>query len=150
MSKIKSLGKKSTVWDNSQSYSAETEMVDITDPIYLNDMSREIEQLDKESQEQIYMFLRKFKPAKFFTVESKGTYFDRTKLTDKQLRELFNFVVLCKKHRIRQSIIENAEKDHASVMGHTVTDQIDLEVDAVNPSEKDKLEEMLLLNNQPK
>lgn len=81
------------------------------DSLSINDMMHDIEMLDEESHAQIYLLLRGFKPASFFTTDRAGggTHFDRTLLTARQLNELVRTVQLCKENMERNQIIKSAQ-----------------------------------------
>ena len=88
------------------------------DPITLNDLIKDIDFLDEESHEKIYLLLRGFKPASFFTTDRGmgGTHFDRSLLTDRQLNDLYHIVQLCKENIKRKDIIQSAKLEHENVM----------------------------------
>ena len=96
------------------------------DNITINDMIHDIEMLDEESHEQIYLLLRGFKPASFFTTDrgGGGTHFDRTLLTDRQTSELYRTVQLCKEHMIRKQVLLNAKQEmefNANIVSQRMT-----------------------------
>ena len=96
------------------------------DNITINDMIHDIEMLDEESHEQIYLLLRGFKPASFFTTDrgGGGTHFDRTLLTDRQTSELYRTVQLCKEHMIRKQVLFNAKQEmefNANIVSQRMT-----------------------------
>jgi hypothetical protein len=89
-------------------------------------MIHDIEMLDEESHEQIYLLLRGFKPASFFTTDrgGGGTHFDRTILTDRQTSELYRTVQLCKEHMIRKQVLLNAKQEmefNANIVSQRMT-----------------------------
>ena len=88
------------------------------DPITINDMIKDIDALDEESHEQIYLLLRGFKPAGFFTTDrgGGGTHFDRSLLTERQSQELYHTVQLCKENIKRKHILDNAKSEHEIAM----------------------------------
>ena len=83
------------------------------DNLAINDMIQDIEMLDEESHEQIYLLLRGFKPATFFTTDGGGggTHFDRTQLSDRQISELYRTVQLCKENMLRKQVLLNAKQE---------------------------------------
>ncbi len=83
------------------------------DSLSINDMIHDIEGLDEESHAQIYLLLRGFKPATFFTTDRAGggTHFDRTQLSERQLSELIRTVQLCKENMDRNQIIKFARQE---------------------------------------
>jgi hypothetical protein len=96
------------------------------DNLTINDMIHDIEMLDEESHEQIYLLLRGFKPASFFTTDrgGGGTHFDRTLLTDRQTSELYRTVQLCKEHMIRKQVLLNAKQEmefNANIVSQRMT-----------------------------
>ena len=95
-------------------YSHDLNMPEELDNLAINDMVRDIEELDEESHEQIYLLLRSFKPQSFFTTDrgGGGTHFDRSLLTDKQTYELYRTVQLCKENLTRKHVVDNAKIEH--------------------------------------
>jgi hypothetical protein len=83
------------------------------DTLAINDMVYDIEALDEESHEQIYLLLRGFKPASFFTTDrgGGGTHFDRDLLTERQLQELCRTVQLCKENMQRKIVLQTAKQE---------------------------------------
>jgi hypothetical protein len=83
------------------------------DSLSINDMMHDIEMLDEEAHAQIYLLLRGFKQASFFTTDRAGggTHFDRTLLTARQLNELVRTVQLCKENMERNQIIKSAQHE---------------------------------------
>ena len=84
------------------------------DVITINDMIHDIDALDEESHEQIYLLLRGFKPVSFFTTDrgGGGTHFDRSMLSDRQTTELYRTVQLCKENMKRKQVFNNAKLEH--------------------------------------
>jgi hypothetical protein len=84
------------------------------DSITINDMIHDIESLDEDSHEQIYLLLRGFKPASFFTTDrgGGGTHFDRSQLSERQSQELYRTVQLCKENMKRKQVLDNAKVEH--------------------------------------
>ncbi len=82
------------------------------DNLTINDMIHDIEMLDEEAHEQIYLLLRGFKPASFFTTDrgGGGTHFDRTLLTERQTSELYRVVQLCKENMARKHVLLTAKQ----------------------------------------
>ena len=83
------------------------------DSLTINDMIHDIEMLDEESHEQIYLLLRGFKPASFFTTDrgGGGTHFDRTLLTERQTNELYRTVQFCKENIMRKQVLLSAKQE---------------------------------------
>jgi hypothetical protein len=83
------------------------------DSLTINDMIHDIEMLDEEAHEQIYLLLRGFKPASFFTTDrgGGGTHFDRTLLTDRQTNELYRTVQFCKENMMRKQVLLSAKQE---------------------------------------
>jgi hypothetical protein len=83
------------------------------DTLAINDMVYDIDSLDEEAHEQIYLLLRGFKPASFFTTDrgGGGTHFDRDLLTDRQIQELQRTVQLCKENMQRKLILQSAKQE---------------------------------------
>lgn len=84
------------------------------DVIAINDMIHDIDVLDEESHEQIYLLLRGFKPVSFFTTDrgGGGTHFDRSMLSERQTNELYRTVQLCKENMKRKQVLNNAKLEH--------------------------------------
>jgi hypothetical protein len=85
---------------------------EIIDNLTINDMIHDIEMLDEEAHEQIYLLLRGFKPCSFFTTDrgGGGTHFDRTLLTERQTSELYRVVQLCKENMARKHVLLTAKQ----------------------------------------
>lgn len=83
------------------------------DSLSINDMIHDIDGLDEEAHAQIYLLLRGFKPATFFTTDRAGggTHFDRTQLSQRQMNELIRTVQLCKENIERNQIIKCARQE---------------------------------------
>ncbi len=83
------------------------------DSLSINDMIHDIDGLDEEAHAQIYLLLRGFKPATFFTTDRAGggTHFDRTQLSQRQMNELIRTVQLCKENIERNQIIKYARQE---------------------------------------
>ena len=83
------------------------------DSLSINDMIHDIDSLDEEAHAQIYLLLRGFKPATFFTTDRAGggTHFDRTQLSERQMNELIRTVQLCKENIERNQIIKCARQE---------------------------------------
>ena len=83
------------------------------DTLTINDMVYDIDSLDEDAHEQIYLLLRGFKPASFFTTDrgGGGTHFDRDLLTDRQIQELYRTVQLCKENMKRKVILQTAKQE---------------------------------------
>lgn len=83
------------------------------DSLSINDMIHDIDGLDEEAHAQIYLLLRGFKPATFFTTDRAGggTHFDRTQLSQRQMNELIRTVQLCKENIERNHIIKCARQE---------------------------------------
>jgi len=86
---------------------------DTIDNLTINDKIHDIEMLDEEAHEQIYLMLRGFKPASFFTTDlgGGGTHFDRTLLTERQINELHRTVQLCKENMQRKQVFLTAQQE---------------------------------------
>jgi len=93
------------------------------DSLSINDMMHDIDILDEESHAQIYLLLRGFKPASFFTTDrgGGGTHFDRTLLTTRQLNELVRTVQLCKENMERNHIIKCARHEMEQEASHFIS-----------------------------
>lgn len=120
----------------------------------LDKLTADIQSLDKESHEQIYVLLRKHKPEKFFTHESKTLIFDRDSLSEEALKQLYDLVKLCCENQRRDRIIKKAEQEYLGsldsiVVNNDIAQSLgDYDTDfKYNPSEQQKLTEMLFLNN---
>jgi hypothetical protein len=85
----------------------------IIDTLAINDMVYDIDSLDEEAHEQIYLLLRGFKPATFFTTDrgGGGTHFDRDLLTERQIHELYRTVQLSKENMQRKLIFQSAKQE---------------------------------------
>jgi hypothetical protein len=93
------------------------------DNLTINDMIRDIDMLDEEAHEQIYLLLRGFKPASFFTTDrggGGGTHFDRTLLTERQTNELNRIVQLCKENMLRKQVFLSAKQEMEQEASNTV------------------------------
>lgn len=90
-----------------------TEPSTVIDSLTINDMVHDIDILDEESHEQIYLLIRGFKPASFFTTDrgGGGTHFDRTQLTDRQIHELYRTVQFCKENMKRKQVLLSAMQE---------------------------------------
>lgn len=156
--KIRTLGKSvAAAAELSQhEYQADTGISDkqLEDARVLDRLTMDIQGLDKESHKQIYLLVRKYKPSKFFTQESKTLIFDRDSLSDKAIMELYNLVELCKENQERSKVIKEAERVYLGDRPKETEDDNGIppsleayDPDFSNPSEKQKLKNMLSLNN---
>ena len=92
------------------------------DQLTINDIISDIQSLDKEAHEQIYLLIRGFKPAGFFTTDRSGggTHFDLSELTDRQLLEMQRTIQLCKENQARQDVLQRAQLEHHHNMTKTI------------------------------
>lgn len=120
------------------------------DPKLIEEMVRNIAQLDQAGHEQIYIALRKTKPKSFFAINNVDTHFNIYGLTPYERRELRRIIQLSIEDMDRKSILSNARKMHqdgiAKLDEQFDTSFDDAWVDPVNPSEADKIKEMLQMN----
>lgn len=158
--KIRTLGKKVAAAAELPilNYQPDTGISDneLKDSRVLDKLTIDIQGLDKESHKQIYVLLRKHKPQKFFTQESKTVIFDRDALPEEALKELYDLVQLCRENEERTKIIKRAEREYLGDRPKVKEDEDNgippsLEVYdpgfKSNPSEQQKLKNMLSLNN---
>uniref|UniRef100_A0A6C0J7N9 Uncharacterized protein n=1 Tax=viral metagenome TaxID=1070528 RepID=A0A6C0J7N9_9ZZZZ len=123
----------------------------------LNKLTRDINECDKESHKQIYMMLRRYQPMKIFTQEQNCIIFDRNSLTKTQLLELYNLIEMCKENMKRIKIVKKAENEYIGERDKNTSyledNRIPPSLDTYkpdfkdNPSEKQKVKNMLSLNN---
>lgn len=142
--------KAAVISDNSIQYNP-LEDHDMDDPKLVEEMVRNIGQLDKESHEQIYKVLRQTKPKKFFAVNNTDTRFNIYGLNQKERHELQRTIQLCNEAMERRKILDEASGFHREEIAKLdeklkIGDLDDTYVDAVNPSEADKIKEMLQMN----
>ena len=119
-------------------------------PEILNNLVKLINKLDKPDHEEIYKTVRKFKPSKFFAINSMGTHFNILSLDNKMRWELYRMCCLCNDNQNRNKIISDATNIH-----HVKINTLDTQMDAIedpeylakiNPSESIKTQEMKKLN----
>lgn len=143
--------KPAVISDNSIQYNP-LEDFNMSDPKFIDDMVRNISELDKAGHEQIYIALRKTKPKKFFAANNVDTRFNIYGLTDQDKQSLRRTIQLCKEDMKRKKILQEATGYHEQEL-HRLDEKLhinDLEddtyVNPVNPSEAEKIREMLQMN----
>ena len=153
--KIRSLGKTSSTWDDSQrqyNYQADDYLTQeqTKDAAVINNLIDDITNLDKISHEQIYIMLRGFKPQQFFTTDYNGIHITNSDLNTKEIQELYKTVQMCKRDMKRKKVIDQAKEEYLgnSVAGTADQSETDepVSVEPVNPSESVKVKQMLKLN----
>jgi len=157
--KIKTLGKSAAAEAELPllNYQANTGISekDLKDSRVLDKLTMDIQSLDKASHEQIYVLLRKYKPRRFFTQESKTLIFDRDSLSNENLKELYDLVQMCKENQKREQTIKTAERAYLGDRPKNTAEDTgippSLEVYdpdfKSNPSEQQKLKTMISLNS---
>ena len=138
--------------DNSIQYNP-LEDTGIDDPKLVEDMVRNIAQLDREGHEQIYTVIRKTKAKKFFATNNVDTRFNIYGLNPHERHELARTIQLCTENMNRKKVFEDANgshrKDIARLDKTLKVDNLDEKfIEAVNPSEVDKIKEMLQMNDK--
>jgi hypothetical protein len=127
---------------------------DIDDPKLVEDMVRNIEQLDRTGHEQIYMALRRTKPKKFFAANNVDTRFNIYGLSICERQELRRIIRLCMEDKERKKVLNEATGSYREEIEKLdqklhIGDLDDPFVDATsacNPSEAEKIKEMLQMN----
>jgi hypothetical protein len=123
---------------------------DTDDPKSIEDIVRNIEQLDKAGHEQIYMQLRRNGKAKtFFATNSIDTRFNIYGLTPVERRALKRTIQLCMEDMERNKVLNSATRTHQEAIAKLdcLFPAIDeMYLDPVGPSEADKIKEMLQMN----
>lgn len=151
--KIRSLGNASSTWDDSRqqyNYQADNYISpeQTKEPAIINDLIDDISNLDKISHEQIYIMLRGFKPKEFFTNDYNGIHITYSDLETKEIQELYKIVQMCKHDIERKKVIQKAKDEYINnVDPGVINDNVELEdIVPINPSESDKVKQMLKLN----
>lgn len=125
--------------------------VDLTDPCVVNDLVEKINKLDKDDHYDIYLKLRESKPRKFFNTNAIDTRFNILSLSGKDKKTLYDCVEMCIAAKTRKEVIRSAESEHTMRMEKLDEKlEFDMETDdnlAVNPTEVEKIQEMLKLNS---
>lgn len=126
---------------------------DDDDPKMIEDIVRDIARLDKAGHEQIYISLRKTKSRRFFAVNNVVTHFNIYGLSSFERRELKRIIKLCIEDMERKKVLEHASDNHINDIAkldeqlesnYDVLD--DMCTDSLNPSEAEKIKEMLQMN----
>lgn len=159
--KVTSVQKNSTikpavVSDHSPQYTSFRDR-EMCDPKVVEDMVRSIGSLDKDGHKQVYMTIRRFKPKTFFAANSLDTRFNIYGLSDRERQELDHTIQLCLQNMERNKIFKEARNTHKQDLAELDVKLTDIDtetdndiggyIDAVNPSEAEKIREMLQLNN---
>lgn len=124
----------------------------VKDKTNLSDLVKDINNLDKKSHEQIYIMLRRHKDLKFFRTDYVGTHINSAELDDNILLELYRTVKMCKLNNERKKVIESAHQEYDDVSktfyerGTSINSAMDDVEPGPNPSEYDKLNCMVLMN----
>ena len=139
-----------TLCDSKPQYKAYDDK-DMSKPKNVEDMVRSISQLDKKSHEEIYLTIRKFKPQKFFASNSVDTRFNIYGLSNEEKCILSRTIDLCKENMERDEVISNAADLHQEEIAKLEDrmgfhDPIMVEDSQTNPSEKEKIKEMLQMH----
>lgn len=124
------------------------------DPKVLDELIRTIKDLDKAGHEQIYLTLRKTKPAKFFAANCVDTRFNMYNLSVHERNELKRIIDLCHLNMKREQVLKDAEGTHRQEIAKLdeklhltdIEDEDNAYIDSVNPTEVDKIKEMLRMN----
>jgi hypothetical protein len=143
--------KPATLCNSKHEYKAYDDK-DMSKPKNVEDMVRSISQLDKKSHEEIYLTIRKFKPQKFFASNSIDTRFNIYGLSVEERIMLSRTIDLCKENMERNEVISNAASIHQEELAK-LEDRIGANnpilIDDLqnNPSEREKIKEMLQMHN---
>jgi len=121
------------------------------DPKFIEDMVRNISQLDKECHEQIYLALRKTKPKKFFAANNIDTRFNINGLNDREKQLLKRTIQLCIEDMERKKIFDQFTGTHRQEIAKLdvkLQGDLDADMDVADrgPSEAEKIREMLQMN----
>ena len=119
------------------------------DDTTLNKLVKDINRLNKEDHEHIYITLRKHKPAKFFATHNYGTSFNISQLNDKARWELYSIVQLSMQHKIRNEQIKQAGMQHETTMTHlsdTLYTDNTSDTGADGNTEQERIQSMLRMN----
>lgn len=122
------------------------------DPRVIEEIANSIKGLDKAGHEQIYLTLRKTKPVNFFAANGLDTRFNIFNLNTQERQELKRIICLCEEDMKRKQVLKNADGNHRQEMAKLdkqlyLTDiEDDTYIDSVNPTEVDKIKEMLRMN----
>jgi hypothetical protein len=121
-------------------------------PNMIEELVRNISNLDKEGHEEIYMTIRSFKPQTFFASNSIDTRFNIYGLNCKERNEVDRIVTMCKHDIERKKVFEDASYIHQSniktLNTQLITDIDDTLVESINPTEVEKIREMLKMNTK--
>lgn len=127
---------------------------DMDNPVVIEELVRGIGQLDKEGHEEVYLAIRRFKPQTFFASNSVDTRFNIYGLNAKERNEVHRIIQMCKSNLERKHVLEDATNTHESTISNLTSKLLDDEKildteseDPGNPSEVEKIREMLLMNN---
>jgi hypothetical protein len=131
------------------------EKKDMKDPKIIRDTVDRIASLDSDGHCEIYKTIRKFKPRTFFGSSSIETRFNIDKLSSKELEALDQTIRLCKEDLERKYVLDRADAQYRDEMDKLETGlDHDLRIndnrltlsESVNPTEVEKIQEMLRLN----
>lgn len=126
---------------------------DMDDPTVVEELVRGISQLDKEGHEEVYLAIRRFKPKTFFASNSVDTRFNIYGLNAKERKEVHRIIQMCRNNLERRRVLEDATSTHETTISDLTSKLLDEEKildteseDPGNPTEVEKIREMLLMN----
>lgn len=132
------------------------EDINMNDPKMVEELIRNISLLDKQSHKEIYLTIRKFKSNTFFAANNVDTRFNIYGLNAKERKELYQMVNFCLQDLERKKVLKQATKEHSTELEYLehklyANDAKELpntEIPLpVNPSEVDKIKDMLNMNS---
>lgn len=118
---------------------------DMSDPAVIDDMVHAINELDKDSHAELYLTIRKFRTRKFFAPNGTDTKFNIYGLNERERSELDHTISLCRENMARRKIVDSLHQQREDIT-RDLSRETTHTIETVNPSEPDKIREMLHMN----